>query len=98
MAAVIGAAIVAIHAVIKVLAEAICVEINTPAFKCKICTTPQMCNRVTNNFDMGIFSKLELSYKISIKLMLNVHSHINAYQSIYGFLVLELHLTLQDWK
>ena len=40
-------------AVITVIA----VELNTPAFDCRVGTTPQMCNRVSNTSDIGILNR-----------------------------------------
>ena len=49
----IGSTIVAISAAICVTIMA---EFNAPTFHC-VATTLQMCDRVTNTSDMGIFSK-----------------------------------------
>ena len=47
-----------IGAVILMIDSVIVAEFNTPAFNCGVGATPQLCNRVINPSDVGIFSKL----------------------------------------
>ena len=57
MAAVISTEIMEILSVIVVIGVAITVEFNTTGFDCRIGTTPEVCDNVSNCSGMGSFSK-----------------------------------------